>query len=138
LNKWNKTRNSINKFFRLKNKQWLKILFTYKNKTKAWHMSIVIANSKRQCNDCLNKTEFSPKILYGHSTGNKAGLEPLIISLKTLLWFETTVHNYEIVIIPASKRLNKIYSRLIRYGYKVKIIEYINKKKEVYSKSILR
>ena len=119
MNKWNKTRTSVSRFFKLKNGQWLKIAFTCKSKTNIWFMTIVVANSKRQCNDCINKPEFSPKVIYGQSTGNKCGLEPFKIALKELLKFEKTVHNCEISVVGASERLSNIYRRLTRYGYNI-------------------
>ena len=119
MNKWNKTRTNVSRFFKLKNRQWLKIVFAYKSKINIWFMTIVVANSKRQCNDCINKTELSPKITYRHLTGNKCGLEPFKIALKELLEFEKTVHNCEISVVGASERLSNIYRRLIRYGYNI-------------------
>ena len=119
MNKWNKTRTNVSRFFKLKNRQWLKIVFAYKSKINIWFMTIVVANSKRQCNDCINKTELSPKITYGHLTGNKCGLEPFKIALKELLEFEKTVHNCEISVVGASERLSNIYRRLTRYGYNI-------------------
>ena len=119
VGKWNKTRTNVSIFFKLKNGQWLKIVFEYKSKINIWFMTIVVANSKRQCNDCINKTEFSPKVTYGHLTGNKCGLEPFKIALKELLKFEKTVHNCEISVVGASERLSNIYRRLTRYGYNI-------------------
>lgn len=121
LDKWNITRTETNKTFILKNGQFMKIIFSYKNSDRDWHMSMVVANSKRQCNDCLRKTEFSPKILYGKKTGNKTGLEPMVIALNSLLEFEKTINNCGIIIQAASEKLHKIYSRLEKYGYEVKI-----------------
>jgi hypothetical protein len=119
MNIRNKTRTSVSRFFKLKNGQWLKIVFTYKSKINTWFMTIVVANSKRQCNDCINKTESSPKVTYGHITGNKCELEPFKIALKELLEFEKTVHNCEISVVGASERLSNIYRRLARYGYSI-------------------
>ena len=119
MNKWNKTRTNVSRFFKLKNRQWLKIVFAYESKINIWFMTIVVANSKRQCNDCINKTELSPKITYRHLTGNKCGLEPFKIALKELLEFEKTVHNCEISVVGASERLSNIYRRLTRYGYNI-------------------
>lgn len=136
-NKWNTTRKGMDKFFKLKNEQWLKILFSYKSKENIWFMTIVVANSKQQCNDCIRKTEFSPKILYGKHTGNKAGLEPFIIALKSLLDFEKTICNCEIRIIGASDKLTKIYKRLIKYGYNIKTITYNDgKNKDIIYKTV--
>lgn len=115
MNKWNKTRTEINKFFKLKNGQWLKISFSYKSKINIWFMSIVVANSKRQCNDCIRKTKHSPKVTYGHITGNRCGIEPFIIALRELLEFEKKVYNCEISVVGASERLSNIYRRLTRY-----------------------
>lgn len=128
MGKWNKTRTNISKFFKLKNGQWLKIIFTYKSKINIWFMTIVVSNSKRQCNDCVNRTEFSPKVTYGHITGNKCGLEPFKIALNELLEFEKTVRNCEIRIIGVSERLSNIYRRLTRYGYCIESMLYKNSK----------
>lgn len=138
MNKWNKTRTEINKFFKLKNGQWLKISFSYTSKINIWFMSIVVANSKRQCNDCIRKGEYSPKVIYGHSTGNRCGIEPFRIALRELLEFEKKVHNCEIRICGASDRLINIYQRLTRYGYESKDIKYKNGKiKKVLIKQII-
>ena len=75
-------RNTMGKFFKLSNGQYMKILFSYKKLINSWFMSICVADTKRMCNDCLNKTENSPKILYGKITGKKLGLEPLLIAKK--------------------------------------------------------
>lgn len=116
-------RNGISKFFKLSNGQWLKILFTcskdiYSNTSNnIWFETIVVANTKRKCNDCINKTEYSPKVIYGHSTGDKLGLEALEIALHELLEFEKCIHNTQINIVGASNRLNNVYKYLKRYGY---------------------
>ena len=115
---WNIKRKEINKFFHLSNNQWLKIVFSYTSSKNIWWMTIIVADTKRKCNDCIRKTEFSPKVLYGQSTGRKLGIEPFIISLKELLKFEKTVSNTQINIVGASSRLSKIYKYLKKYGYK--------------------
>ena len=117
MDKWNKTRTEINKFFKLKNGQWLKIIFSYESKKNIWFMTIVATNSKRRCNDCIRKTEHSPKVIYGHNTGNRCGIEPFVIALRELLKFESTIHNTQINIVGASDRLNNIYKYLKRYRY---------------------
>ena len=129
MNKWNKTRTGINKFFKLENGQWLKIVFSYKSKINIWFMSIVVANSKRQCNDCIRKGEHSPKVIYGHNTGNRCGIEPFKIALRELLEIETKIHNTRINIVGASNRLNNIYKYLKRYGYTQ--YNYIKNNKEI-------
>lgn len=48
---------------------------------------IILANSKRECNDCLNKSSLSPKRIYGKITGRKLGLEALLIAKRELLKF---------------------------------------------------
>lgn len=120
IKNWNMIRKGINKFFRLKNRQWLKTQFTYCSNQNVWFMIICVANSRRQCNDCMRKTESSPKILFGHHTGNKAGIQPFLIALLSLLEFEKTISNCEIRILGASSRLRNIYKRLTRYGYKIR------------------
>ena len=117
MGKWNKTRTEISKFFKLSNNQWMKVIFSYKSQHNIWFETIVVANTKRKCNDCVTKTEHSPKVIYGHSTGNRIGIEAFRIALKQLLWFETTVHNTQINIVGASERLTGIYKYLKRYGY---------------------
>jgi hypothetical protein len=137
MNGWNKKRTENFKFFKLNNGQWLKIIFSYANEINVWFMTICVANSKRQCNDCTRKTEFSPKIFYGHITGNRLGLEALMISLRSLLEFEKTIKNCEIRIVGASDRLTNIYKRLTKYGYSVKTIKYSNgKEKEIIYKMV--
>lgn len=124
MQKWNITRTDINKFFNLKNGQWMKILFSCKSKfnskTNLWFMTIVVANTKRKCNDCVRRPELSPKAFYGKNTGKKNGVEPFTIALKELIEFEKKVNNCEIRIVGANDRLKKIYKRLLRYGYKIK------------------
>lgn len=111
-----RTRGSVKEFFKLSNGQWLKILFSCSK--NIWNMSIVVSKTKRQCNDCFNKTENSPKILYGRCTGNNLGVEAFIISLKVLLKFEKHIQNTQINIMGASDRLNNIYKHYLkRYGY---------------------
>lgn len=117
INKWNKTRTEINKIFKLSNNQWLKIMFSYKSDYKIWFASIVVADTKRKCNDCFCKTELSPKVTYGRSTGKKIGIEAFKIALRELLEFEKTIHNTQINIVGASERLINIYRYLKRYGY---------------------
>ena len=118
-NKWNKHRNSLDKFFKLSNGQWLKIVFDYKKYFNSWYMDIVIAHSKRQCNDCIRKTELSPKKIYGHVTGNKLGIEALLIAKNELLKFENNISNSYIKIYGANERLINIYERVLkRYDYK--------------------
>ena len=131
-------RRPMGKFFKLKNGQWLKVVFSYvsSNKSNIWYMSIVIGNTKRQCNDCFCKTEKSPKILFGKCTGRKAGLEPFIIALKELKNLEKTVHNCEIQIIGASDRLKNVYKWLMRYGYKIKNIQNFNRDIEILYKAV--
>jgi len=117
MNKYNIRRSELDKFFKLSNGQWLKIVFSYKSKYKIWFETIVVADTKRKCNDCIRKTEFSPKVKYGRATGKKLGLEAFRIALKQLLWFETRIHNTQINIVGASDRLNSIYKYLKRHGY---------------------
>lgn len=131
LSKWNKTRTSINKFFKLSNGQWFKIIFSYKSSVNIWYETIVVANSKRQCNDCVHKTRLSPKVTYTRLTGNRLGLEAFKIALHELLKFEKTVKNTQINIIGASERLNEIYKYLKRYDYIQYEYEYEKNKKPV-------
>jgi hypothetical protein len=117
MNKWNKSRKEIDKFFKLSNSQWIKIIFSYNSFHKVWFETIVVADTKRKCNDCVRKTEFSPKVKYGQATGKRIGIEPFKIALKELLKFEKTIHNTQINIVAASDRLLNIYKYLKRYGY---------------------
>lgn len=122
--KWNKRKNkskeSLDKFFKLSNDQWLKIRFTYSKFLSCWIVDIIVANSKRQCNDCLRKSEKSPKKFYGKITGNKLGLEALLIARHELLEFEKSLHNTSIRIYAVTERHFNIYKR----GLKNKYIEY--------------
>lgn len=110
-------KKKISKFYKINN-QYLKIVFTYNTKYQVWFQNIVVAKTKRKCNDCIFKSEKSPKKLYGRCTGNKLGIQPFKIALKELLEFEKTVHNTQINIVGASQRLNDVYKYLSRYGYK--------------------
>ena len=85
-------KNNICKFFKLSNGQWLKVVFEYKNTLNGWFFIIILANSKRECNDCLNKSSLSPKRIYGKITGRKLGLEALLIAKRELLKFEDRVN----------------------------------------------
>lgn len=77
------------------------------------------ADKKRQCNDCIRKTELSPKKTYGRVTGNKLGLEALLIAKRELLSFEARIHDTKIKIFGASERLINIYEKaLCKYNYK--------------------
>lgn len=133
----NRKKKSISNFYKLSNGQWLKVLFTYNNKQNIWFETIIIGNSKRKCNDCHRKTESSPKVYYGRSIGLKNGVESFAIALKELLKFEKTISNTQINIVGASDRLNKIYTRLERYGYKKHIYIKNNKKVSVMYKIII-
>ena len=117
-------RNTMGKFFKLSNGQYMKIIFSYKNSINTWFMNICVADTKRKCNDCINKTENSPKVLYGKTTGKRLGVEALLIAKNELLDFEKVVKNTEIRIIGASDRLNNVYRYLKRYGYEEKEITY--------------
>lgn len=118
-------KNKINRFIKLSNGQWLKIVFSYGKKCNIWGMDIIVADSKRKCNDCLSKSSKSPKIIYGKITGRNIGIEALKIAKDELLSFENNInYNTTIKIIGASKRLCKVYAYLKRYGY---IERYSNK-----------
>ncbi len=131
-------RNTMGKFFKLSNGQYMKIIFSYKNSINTWFMTICVADTKRKCNDCINKTENSPKVFYGKATGKKLGVEALLIAKNELLDFEKVVKNTEIRIIGASDRLNNVYRYLKRYGYEEKEITYNNGKvKNVMCKEIV-
>ena len=135
-NKWNKRRRGIDKFFKLSNGQWLKIVFSYNSLHKVWFETIVVGNSKRQCNDCLRKTEFSPKVYYGQSIGRGVGLEAFKIARDELLKFEKTIYNTQINIVGASERLLNIYKYLKRYGYKEYIYNHNEKQRQILYKII--
>ncbi|CAB1242806.1 conserved hypothetical protein [Clostridiaceae bacterium BL-3] len=126
----------MGKFFKLKNGQWLKILFSYCSNENVWYMTIVVSDSKRQCNDCIRKTENSPKVFFGQYTGRKAGLEPFIIALRELKTLEQTVSNCEIRVSGASSRLKNIYKWLIWYGYKIKNIKNFDRDMEFFYKVV--
>ena len=113
-------RKSCGKFFRLSNGQYMKIQFSYKSLLNAWFMSICVANTKRQCNDCMNKTENSPKVMYGKVTGRRLGAEPFLIAKNELMELEKLVSDTEIRIVGTSERLNKVYRYLKKYGYEEK------------------
>ena len=131
-------RNTMGKFFKLSNGQYMKIVFSYKNSINTWFMTICVADTKRKCNDCINKTENSPKVLYGKATGKRLGVEALLIAKNELLDFEKVVKNTEIRIIGASDRLNNVYRYLKRYGYEEKEITYNDGKvKNVMCKEIV-
>ncbi len=136
MSKWNKTRSEISKFFKLSNGQWLKVVFSYKSEYNIWFETIVVSNTKRRCNDCLCKTEFSPKVTYGHSTGNKIGIEAFRIALKELLKFEKNIHNTQINIVGASERLINIYKYLKRFDYIEHEYLYKGKPKQILYKMI--
>ena len=108
----NVNRNTMGKFFKLSNGQYMKIIFSYKNSINTLFMTICVAGTKRKCNDCINKTENSPKVLYGKVTGKRLGVEALLIAKNELLDFEKVVKNTEIRIIGASDRLNNVYRYL--------------------------
>lgn len=136
MNKWNKNRTEINKFFKLSNGQWLKIVFSYKSLHNIWFETIIIGNTKRKCNDCLRKTEFSPKVYYGQSIGKGIGLEAFKIARDELLKFEKTIHNTQINIVGASERLINVYKYLKRYGYEEYTYDYNGKNRLILFKRI--
>ena len=94
--------------------------YEYKNILNGWFFIIILANSKRECNDCLNKSSLSAKRIYGKITSRKLGLEILLISKRELLKFENRVNNTKILINGANERLQGIYERALKkYGYKL-------------------
>lgn len=133
-------RTYLQEFIKLSNGQWMKITFLHwirrEKPSSCWAMSIVVANSKRQCNDCDRKTEMSPKVVYGQQTGRNLGIEPFKVALESLHEFEGLVNNCEIHITPASERLRKVYSYLKRYGYKDIINNSKNGNKLIYYKIV--
>jgi hypothetical protein len=50
-------RNRLQEFIKLSNRQWMKIEFIHwirkETPSSCWGINLVVANSKRQCNDCL-------------------------------------------------------------------------------------
>ena len=66
--------------------------YEYKNILNGWFFIIILANSKRECNDYLNKSSLSAKRIYGKITSRKLGLEILLISKRELLKFENIVN----------------------------------------------
>ena len=121
-------KNEISSFYKLKNNQWLKIIFSYNGTENVWFETIVVADTKRKCNDCSRKTEKSPKVIYGQYTGKNLGVQALKIALDELLKFEKTLkYSTQINIIGASDRLNKVYKYLLRYGYKIHEYKKFNK-----------
>lgn len=82
-------------------------------------MDIVVAKSKRKCNDHHYKTRKSPKKLKNKSTNHKQNsIEVLSTSLKSLLQFENTLSKGSCIRIEGSdeQRIH-VYSRLLKYGY---------------------
>ena len=46
MNKYNMRRSELDKFFKLSNGQWLKVVFSYKSQYKVWFETIVVADTK--------------------------------------------------------------------------------------------
>lgn len=132
MKEWNIHRCYLDKFFKLSNNQYLKIRFSYVNTHNIWNMNIIVANTKRKCNDCFNKTRKSPKVLFGRHTGRKLGIEALKIAKDELLKFEKSIYDTQINILGATKELEKVYTYLARYGY----IKHIENNKQVMFKKI--
>ena len=94
--------------------------YEYKNILNGWFVIIILDNSKRECNDCLNKSSLSPKRIYGKITSRKLGLGISLIAKRELLKFEDRVNNTKILINGANERLQGIYERALKkYGYKL-------------------
>lgn len=62
--------------------------YEYKNILNGWFFIIILANSKRECNDYLNKSSLSAKRIYGKITSRKLGLGISLIAKRELLKFE--------------------------------------------------
>jgi hypothetical protein len=114
----------IKEWYQLSNGYWLKILYTYQHYQEnhnygTWLMDIVVAKTKRQCNDHYCKTRNSPKKLKNKSSNHKQNsIEALSVSLKSLLQFEKTLPIGNSIRIEGSdeQRIH-VYSRLLKYGY---------------------
>jgi hypothetical protein len=114
----------LKEWHQLSNGYWLKILYTYQHYQEnhnygVWLMDIVVAKTKRNCNDHYCKTKKSLKKLKNKSTNHKQNnVEALSISLKSLLQFEKTLPKGSSIRIEGSdnQRIH-VYSRLLKYGY---------------------
>lgn len=116
---YNIKRRTLEKFFKMSNGQYLKIIFSYSRRFNIWNMDVIVASNKRQCNDCVRKSFKSPKKIYGQITGKGIGIEPFIIAKNELLKLETNLHTgSRINICGANDRLRYVYTYLKRYGYK--------------------
>lgn len=119
---WNRRNRSFDKFFLLSNGQYLKIDFREYDK-EYWNVSIVIADSKRKCNDALRKSFSSPKNIYGRVTGTGTNVgEILRIAKSSVKNFEEWVSHHnrgkKIRIYAANHRLMKIYCHIFfKEGY---------------------
>lgn len=115
-------------WYKLGNGYWLKILFIKVNKCvsekyycnpNAWLVSIAVGKTKRKVNDHYSKTYKSPKSLYLKSSNVKGGIESLIKTMESLKHFEKSLTKDSMVVIQGfNDQRTKVYSRLLRYGYK--------------------
>lgn len=108
------------KFFKLSDGKWLKIVFRLYHgyKQNSWYVTIVVAKTRRKCNDSIRKTAHSPKNLRYRSTGGKVGIEALRLALQEILNFETRLKiGDEIVIEGSDAKRQRVYAWLTRYSY---------------------
>jgi len=113
----------ISEWYQLKNGYWLKIRFIKckwktENKLDMWNVSIVVVKTKRKANDHSNSSVRRPKNLINKSTNVRGGIESLMITLHSILQFEKMLsEGSAIVIVGFEDQREKVYSRLLRYGY---------------------
>lgn len=90
------------------------------HKTIGWKVEAVIAKTKRQCNDCFNKSPKSHKILWGKSTNAGSGAYALSIAFSHVKEFEKRLPlGSEIFICAYDEKRLRVYKRLIRYGFEI-------------------
>ncbi|MCT4612250.1 MAG: hypothetical protein N4A47_02650 [Clostridia bacterium] len=98
------------------NGKYLKTVFEYNKLKNMWDAYIVCANTKRDCNDCIRKSELSPKVFYGQKTGSKNSGNINIFE-KYISEFIKSHPDAKIAVKPVSKRLIDKYSFVLNYGF---------------------
>lgn len=95
-----------------KNGLWLKTVFKFDKKIKRYFTYVVCSKSKRKINDCISKTDRSPKNFYNKKTGG--------IKSNNMDIFKNILVNFnkKVRVSPASKRLAIKYQFLLNLGFR--------------------
>jgi hypothetical protein len=113
------------KWVHLSNGYWLKIKViklwpcAWGYDSKIHCIDIAVGKTRRIVNDHYSRRRRSPKSLYNKSSNNKGGLEALIKTMEFIQEYISIVPKGTTIRIEGSNEQRvKVYSRLLRYGFK--------------------